>query len=157
MNRITGHWIMTNQTEKMANTTQFFSPSGTITNQLTSSNSSTFDGNFLFISNGNIFNNIQPFSCQLNIDKDFKYNLDINHVQTVENESWFWLAQRKKKSGIYLKLPHQLTENRYDYTIDRLTNKELILKIEDNGVIEIQGTNIQTHYSYTYEATFEKE
>ncbi|MCF8298272.1 MAG: hypothetical protein K9J13_12065 [Saprospiraceae bacterium] len=93
-----------------------------------------------------------PYSSNLTIEKDGNY-LWIFQSDTSNYEysgAWHWLNDNKKKTLI------AFDGRTYPYIVNRLTNKELILKID---FVDIRKSNGEVTYqnSITVEYNFEKK
>ena len=164
MNRITGHWKMTERIINSKETFQYLDAYSQTPQTIVTEYTSIFNGHFITVNYvNNNSSNITPYSCDLEIKKDFTYSIIENNFINQTDQKWYWLSENKKKTSILLSLESGLipSNNFLDdqnyFEIDRLTNKALILKISFDEDVDHPYSSGTSHLKYDYEATFEKK
>lgn len=93
--------------------------------------SEVFDGTSISIVDAGVTTFSMPYSSEMEIYKegDFKLTQSFDGDVSVNTGSWWWLNDDKKKTRIAFK------DDQFSYEIERLTNKELVLKSEYSETI----------------------
>ena len=143
--RITGVWKLT----KLEGTSSSSYTWGTTTNSTVSSTNYA-DGLETSVYNGTSSTSFYTLEYTIEKGGEFKYNwVDTEDGSTEEfTSNWLWLNHNKKKSGISI--------DGSEYDVDRLTNKELILKRSSYSK-DIDSDGDWSEYSSDWTYTFEKK
>ena len=127
--RIRGTWEL----KKVANsTTKNFYISNAIESTLTETTTETFDGTTWTATDaagGVSVSDNSSYALEMSIEKDGTLSAketDDGRIREFNND-WFWLNSKKNKSEISLGMYGAKRFDRGLYSIDRLSNKELIL------------------------------
>ena len=142
--RITGIWELTNLDYTETDT---YSYDGTT---VTTTSTETYDGSLLtMVSDGDV--DTYSYTYTLTIEKDGTYNVYIilDGYRNEKTGNWWWLDDKKRKTRI------AFDDDLGSFEIDRLTNKELILK-DDYYSSEIDSDGDLDELTRSRTLTFEK-
>ncbi|TNE72462.1 MAG: hypothetical protein EP333_07595 [Bacteroidetes bacterium] len=142
--RITGTWKLTSQTTSETYVESF---NGSSTTDVFST---TYDGTTLYVNDGGSSNSTS-YSQTIEINKDGTYKMTrIEDGSTYQNNgNWWWIDSKKKKVRI------AFDDDWGSLYIDRLTNKEMVLTIDESYSSSESGYSSSTTSTAKY--TFEKE
>lgn len=140
--RLKGTWVLKESTHTEQNS-----------NNLTSSTySETYNGSLMTVVETGYPTFSVSYSSEITIDKDGSYSRT-NFVDgdTYTNEgSWWWLTDTKKKTRL------SMDDDIDSFEIDRLTNKELVLKY-DSSDKETDSDGSFSNRTLTITKTYEKK
>lgn len=138
--RITGTWKLTSQESTQTE----------VNNGMTEVYTTSFDGTYLTNTNPG-GSSTTSYSHTIEIDKDGKYKMTrLDGGVTYENQgNWWWIDSKKKKVRI------AFDDDWGSFYIDRLTNKEMVLKLDESYSTSQSGLSSSSTTSGTM--YFEKE
>lgn len=138
--RITGTWKLTSQ-----ETSDTF-----VVGDITNANSTSYDGTTLNTTEAGVTNSVN-YSQTIEINKDGTYKMIIveDGISYENQGNWWWLSSKKRKVRI------AFDDDWGSFYIDRLKNKEMVLKIDESNSTSQSGSNSTSTSSGTW--TFEKE
>lgn len=122
-------------------------------NNLSSSTySESYNGSLMTVSETGFPTVSVSYSSEITINKDGSYKKTmVVDGDTYNNEgSWWWLTDNKKKTRL------SMDDDYNSYEIDRLTNKELVLKYEISEK-ESYSDGSFSDYTVTVSKTYEKK
>lgn len=139
--RIQGTWVLKESTHTEQNN-----------NIISSSYSETYNGSVMtVVETGEVTYSVS-YSSEITISKggDYKKTTVVSGDTYTNEGSWWWLTDNKKKTRL------SMDDDYNSYEIDRLTNKELVLKYDVSDKESYADGSFSEH-TVTVSKTYEKK